>query len=144
MIEAGIDRVLSHDLPVDDRVLQGNGPARQNAVAIDALTCDAVQPLGNIPPVDLDDGLLPRRTLEPDPAIAETILGNLVAVALDKEKDLPIHQSRLAKRDDAVAIREEPDTVGRPQLDEGHAATGLPVHDLDREILAGGLSGGGK
>ncbi len=56
---------------------------------------------------------------------------------MHEEEDLSIHQARLAKRDDPVAVGVMTDVVGGLQFDQWYAATGLAVHDLNRKVRAG-------
>jgi hypothetical protein len=53
------------------------------------------------------------------------------------EEDLSIHQTRLTKRDDPVAVGVVADVIGGLQFDQWHAPARLAVHDMYLEIRAG-------
>ena len=98
---------------------------------------DAVQPLGDVQPLDLQLRGPAGLGLQDDAPDAEAVLGELVAVGRDAEEDLLAHQSRLVERDQAGGVGVVAVAVGGLELDHRHAAAGLLVDDLDGEVAAG-------
>ena len=113
----------------------------EHAVAIDALAGHAVEPLGNVDPLELERGAAAGRHPQGLAAIAEAVGGELVAVAGDVEEDVLIGKARLIDGRDAGAIGVVPDLVHGAQLNERHAAAGGLVDHADGEVLAGGGRG---
>lgn len=87
--------------------------------------------------MDLQPGGAPGRDVQPGAALAEAVGRVFVAVAGDVEEDVRIHQSRLAKGHDAVAVGEIAEGVDGSQLDQRHAASRLVVRHGDGEVMFG-------
>ena len=69
------------------------------------------------------------------PRNPEPVLRKLVAVALDVEEDLRVHQPRLGEGDDAVAVGQVSEMVDGRQFDQRHSPARLTVDDFDRKRL---------
>ena len=134
----GADRaVLPHNAGVQRRLGQRCWLADEQAIAIDIRPCDAIQPLGNIEPIDSQLGDCSRDSLQGLPAIPKTVLGKLIPRAGDVKENFLAHQPRIENSNDAVAVGIVPHVVDRAQLDKRDSATGLPIDDRDLEVLVG-------
>ena len=90
-VNRGHDAVGAEHQTVEQRPLDRRAAAQQAAVAINAGTGHTIKPLGDVEALELQHGLGAGRGLEPHTAIAEAVLGILIAVASNVEKDLPVH-----------------------------------------------------
>ena len=111
----------------------GTAIAGQHAVAIDPGPGDAIEPLGDVEPADLDSRRSALGDLEGLAPIAEVVLGELVAVTRDEEEHLAVEQAGLVEGDHAVTVGDVADLVDRLELDQRHAAARRLVDDLDAE-----------
>ena len=127
------DAVGAEDRAVEKRLLDRRVPAQQVAVAVDACAGHAVQALGNVQALELQHRLGAGRGREPFPAIAKAVLRVLIAVTPDMEEQLPVHQSRLAKRHPPVAVGVIAKMIDRLKLDQRNAAAGPGIHHADGE-----------
>src|SRR5207244_10555177 len=100
-----------------------------NAVAVDALTRDAIQTFGNIQSLDLQDGAAASGHLEYLANVSINLLGKFVTMALDVEEDFLVHQIRLEESNDAIAVGVIADIVRGLQFNQRHTAPGLFVND---------------
>src|SRR5581483_4223925 len=101
---------------VEDGLLERNLDPRRNTVRIDAAACDAVKALGNVESLDTQLRLAAFRDVETFAPETEAILGKLIAVTLDREVHLLIHQARLGKGDPSVTIRHVAEIIDRGQF----------------------------
>src|SRR5262249_20886025 len=104
-----------------------------DTVLIDPRAGHAVEPLRDIAPLYRDSGRSSFGDPESLAAVAEAILSDFVTVAEDREEDLAVKQAGLVESDDAIAVGDKRDLIDRPELDQGNAAAGLLVDDLDSE-----------
>ena len=130
--------VLAEDLAVQERLADRHGIAGQHAVAIDARSGDAVEPAGDVEPADHDVGRTSLGHFEGLAAIAEAVFVDFVAVAGDREKDLAVEEAGLVEGHDAVAVGNIANLVDRLELDQGDAAAGPFLDDVDAENARAG------
>src|SRR5882762_2019930 len=108
------------------------------AVAIDPLAGDAIQPLSNVQSLQLDGRAGSRRQLQLHPAEPKKILRIFVAVTPDMKEHLLLHQPWLVEGDDPVAVRPPTRVVDCLQLHQRYSAPRLLIDDRDFEILLRG------
>jgi len=111
--------------------------SNQHTVAIDALARDAIEPLGDVEPIDPDDGPAAVPWLQLHAPVVKEILQNIVTGAAYAEENLDIHQPRLVERDDAVAVGPPGRLVHRAQFHQRYTAASRRVNDLNREVSLG-------
>jgi hypothetical protein len=138
LVEFAEDRILSRHLAAAQRLGQGRWFAQQDAVPVNPFAGHSIQTLGQILPFDLDRSSLPRRYLQPDARITESVLGQFVAVAADEEEQLLAHQAGFVDRRPTAAVRHPSQMIDRLKFDQRHAAPGLLVHHADAEVRSGG------
>jgi hypothetical protein len=118
--------------------------AEQHRVAVDALAGDAVQPLGDVQPPDLQRLDLTRLHAQRPPARAEAVGRELVARTADAKEDLLPGKGRVIDRRQARAVGDEADPAHGLKLHQRHAAPCLLVDDLDAERRRGCGEGRGR
>ena len=131
--------VLAEDLAVQERLADRHGVAGQHAVAIDPRSGHPVEPAGDVEPADHDVGRASLGHLEGLAAIAEAVFVDFVAMAGDREKDLAVEEAGLIKGHDAVAVGNIANLVNRLELDQGDAAAGSFLDDVDAKNARAGL-----
>src|SRR5581483_6204806 len=104
LVDRSDHAVGAKHLAVEDRLLDRRRFAKEKRVAVNAGAGDPVKPLGDIEAFDLQDGLAAGLYLQCLATKTETVLGKLVAMALDVEKNILIHQARLVESDAAGAV----------------------------------------
>ena len=75
------------------------------------------------------------------PRIAEAVLVDFIAVAGDREEDLAVEEAGLVKGHDAVAVGDIANLVDRLELDQGDAASGPFLDDVDAKNARASIVG---
>ena len=128
--------VLPRYLGVQERLSDGGLVAKQDAVTVDPLAGDTIEPLGEINSLELELRGPAGLDIQGHAPDAETVFGELVAVGRDSDKDPLAHQPRFMKRNHAGGVRVVVlRATGGLELDHRHPSTGLVVDELDGEVV---------
>jgi hypothetical protein len=109
--------------------------AEQYGIAIHAVTCAAIEPLGEIPAFEFHDGRAAFFNLQARARDSEAVFRYFVPLRTNIEEDCLPHQTRLKERYTAGAISDVAHLVYRHQLDQRNPASGSGILDLDLEVL---------
>ncbi len=135
-VECRDHAVGSEDLAVEYRLAGWGSVSQQLAVAIDPGPGHPVDAFSDVQSLHLQRGLASGGDLQSGSPVAESVLGEFVAVAADVEEDPLVHQPGFVKGDTAGRVGVVTDVVDGLQLDQRHASTCRLVNDVDFEVAS--------
>ena len=133
-IDGGLNRILAGDQSGAERFSNRRLFAEQNRIAINAFSCHAVKPLGNVQALDSHNGSVARFGLQAHASVAEAVLRKFISVASHVKEYRLVHQAWLVKCHATGAVGKEAQMVDRLQLDHRHLAE--KDGDLAEDVVA--------
>ncbi|MBL1162255.1 MAG: hypothetical protein D8M52_11215, partial [Chlorobi bacterium] len=130
-VDDALHGILAEDLAVEHALRDRRRVAEFHAVAVDAFAGHAVEALGDVDAADFERRLAAGREAQGLAGVAEAVRRIGVAVALDPEVDVLIHESRIVDGGDAGAVGDEDDLIDGAKFDKRHAALRLRIDDGD-------------
>lgn len=127
-IDGGYHAIGPEHLGVEQRLFHRNRRAQKLAIPINTFARNAIEPLGDDPPLDHHARDFAGINHQPHAAETKAVGGEFVAVAENVKVNFTILPTRFVDRDIAGAIGDKPQLIDSLQFHQRHAATGLLVN----------------